>query len=67
MFSVIQPVRSLVSATPNQPANNIFLSQKTSTSLLKLAPAPTSEQAHYVKKSSKQVSSGTDKYFCIHA
>ena len=43
-----QPVRLLVSASPNQPANSVFLSQKTSTSQPKLAPAPTSEQALYV-------------------
>ena len=40
-----QPVRLLVSASPNQPANSVFLSQKTSTSQHKPAPAPTSEQA----------------------
>jgi len=41
-----QPVRLLVSASPNQPANSVFLSQKTSTSQPKPAPASTSEQAH---------------------
>jgi len=41
-----EPVRLLVSASPNQPANSVFLSQKTSTSQPKPAPAPTSEQAH---------------------
>jgi len=43
-----QPVRLLVSASPNQPANSVFLSQKTSTNQPKPAPAPTSEQAHCV-------------------
>ena len=42
---IIQPVRLLVSASLNQPANSVFLSQKTSTSQSKPAPAPTSEQA----------------------
>ena len=42
---IIQSVRLLVSASPNQPANSVFLSQKTSTSQAKPAPTPTSEQA----------------------
>ena len=40
-----QSVRLLVSASLNQPANSVFLSQKTSISQPKPAPAPTSEQA----------------------
>ena len=40
-----QPVRLLVSASPNQLANSVFLSQKTSTSQPKPTSAPTSEQA----------------------
>ena len=44
----IEHVRLLVSASPNQPANSVFLSQKTSTSQSKPAPTPTSEQAHYL-------------------
>ena len=39
------PVRLLVSARFIQPANSVFLSQKTSTSQPKPAPAPTNEQA----------------------
>ena len=39
------PVRLLVSASPNQPTNSIFLSQQTSTSQPKPAQKPTSEQA----------------------
>jgi len=38
-----QPVRLLVSASPNQSANSIFLSQQTSTSQPKPAQKPTSE------------------------
>jgi len=41
----------LVSASPNQPANSVFLSQNTSTSQPKPAPAPTSEQARFIDKS----------------
>jgi len=41
------PVRLLVSASPNQPANSIFLSQQISTSQLKPAQKPTSEQTEY--------------------
>jgi len=41
------PVRLLVSTSPNQPANSVFLSQQTSTSQLKPAQKPTSEQAEY--------------------
>jgi len=41
----LHPARLLVSASPNQLANNIFLSQKTSISQSKPALAPTSEQA----------------------
>ena len=41
----MRSVRLLVSASLNQPANSVFLSQKTSTSQPKPAPAPTSEQA----------------------
>jgi len=40
-----RPVRLLVSVSPNQSANSVFLSQKISTSQPKPAPAPTSEQA----------------------
>jgi len=49
IFSNIWPVRLLVSASPNQPANSVFLSQKTSTNQTKPAPAPApaNEQAHY--------------------
>ena len=43
-----QPVRLLVSASPNQPANSAFLLQQTSTSQLKPAQKPTSEQADYM-------------------
>ena len=39
-------VRLLVSARLIQPANSVFLSQKTSTSQPKLAPTPTSEQGN---------------------
>ena len=39
-----QPVRLLVSASLNQPANSVFLSQKISISQPKSAPTPTSEQ-----------------------
>ena len=49
-----QSVRLLVSASPNQPANSVFLSQKTSTSQPKLAPAPTSEQARRGKPVEEQ-------------
>jgi len=38
------PVRLLVSASPNQPANSIFLSQQTSTSQPKSTQKPTSER-----------------------
>jgi len=41
----MQPVRLLVSASLNQPANNVFLSQQTSTSQPKPAQKPTSEEA----------------------
>jgi len=40
-----RPVHLLVSANPNQPVNSVFLSQQTSTSQLKSAKNPTSEQA----------------------
>ena len=43
--SDIQAVRLLVSASPNQPANSVFLSQQISTSQLKPAQKLTSEQA----------------------
>jgi len=40
-----QPVRLLISASPNQPANSVFLSQQTSIGQSKPAQKPTSEQA----------------------
>jgi len=40
----VQPVRLLISASPNQPANSVFLSQKTSPSQPNPAPAQTSEK-----------------------
>jgi len=45
LLLVSQPVRLLVSTSPNQPANSVFLSQQTSTSQPKPAQKPTSEQA----------------------
>jgi len=45
MKLVYHPVRSWISARLIQPANSVFLSQKTSTSQLKPAPAPTNEHA----------------------
>jgi len=47
--SYIQPVRLLVSTSPNQPTNSVFLSQQTSISQSKPAQKPTSEQADYVE------------------
>jgi len=41
----IQPVRLLVSASPNQPANSVFLSQQTSTRQPKPTQKQTSERA----------------------
>jgi len=42
---LLHPVHLLVSASQNQPANSVFLSQQTSTSQSKPAQKPTSEQA----------------------
>jgi len=39
------PARLLVSASPNQPVNSVFLSQQTSTGQPKPAQKPTSKQA----------------------
>jgi len=48
LLSYMQPVRLLVSASPNQSANSVFLSQQTSTSQPKSAQKPTSEQTDAV-------------------
>ena len=42
------PVRLLVSASPNQSANSVFLSQQTSTSQPKPTQKPSSEQAEFL-------------------
>jgi len=44
---VSQPVHLLVLVSPNQSANNVFLSQQTNTSQPKQAQKPTSEQTVY--------------------
>ena len=47
LLLVSQPVRLLVSTSPNQPANSVFLSQQTSTSQPKPAQKPTNEHAQF--------------------